>query len=146
MTKLDQATIVPLQTLPRVDWQLVNFLNLQAQKIDLLMSYILNQQDDENLRHQGKSFGGGGISFLSTTCFNVDDIIELKIFIQSENCTIYCFGEIIESIAQGEQYLYKVLFYYIRDEDRELLVRTSLHKQSKQLQQLAKQRKSSQDS
>jgi len=33
-----------------------------------------------------------------------------------------------------------VIFHFIREDDREVLVRTSLHEQSKQLQTLAKQR------
>jgi len=146
MASLDQAALRPLQALSGVAGQLVEYLNQQAQKIDLLMGYILSQQDDEALRFQGTSFGGGGITFTSKNSFTLNEIIELKIFIQTDNCSIYSFGEIIEIEEKDDMFEHKVIFHSIRDDDREILVRASLHKQSKQLQKLAQQRKQSQNS
>jgi len=150
MTSLDQSALRPLQALSGIAGQLVEYLNFQAQKIDLLMGYILSQQDEKSVRFQGTSFGGGGITFESQTSFAFNDIIELKIFIQSENCSVYCYGEIIDitplATENSDQlFHHKVIFYFIRDEDRELLIRASLRKQSKQLQKLAQKRKQSQD-
>jgi len=138
---LDQAALRPLQTLGSVAGQLVDYLHHQAQKIDLLVSYILNQQDSETERYQGTNFGGGGIVFISEQIFSVGQFIELKIFLNEENCAIYCCGEIISSeTTENENTSYKVVYQHIREEDREILVRCSLHQQSKQLQILAKQR------
>ena len=64
----------------------------------------------------------------------------MKIFLASENCAVYCFGEIIEVLKKEDEYQHKVIFHFIREDDREVLVRTSLHEQSRQLQLLAKQR------
>jgi len=138
---LDQAALRPLQTLGSVAGQLVDYLHHQAQKIDLLVSYILNQQDSEAQRYQGTNFGGGGIIFSSEQSFSVGQFIELKIFLNDENCAIYCCGEIISAeTTENESTNYKVVYQHIREEDREILVRCSLHQQSKQLQVLAKQR------
>ncbi len=138
---LDQSALRPLQTLGSVAGQLVDYLHHQAQKIDLLVSYILNQQDSEAQRYQGTKFGGGGIIFSSVQPFSVGQFIELKIFLNDENCAIYCCGEIISAEAtENESTNYKVVYQHIREEDREILVRCSLHQQSKQLQVLAKQR------
>ena len=138
---LDQAALRPLQTLGSVAGQLVDYLHHQAQKIDLLVSYILNQQDSETERYQGTNFGGGGIVFISEQTFSVGQFIELKIFLNEENCAIYCCGEIISSeTTENENTSYKVVYQHIREEDREILVRCSLHQQSKQLQILAQQR------
>ncbi len=141
MVVLDQATLRPLQALSGIAGQLVEYLNHQSQKIDLLMSYILSQQDDQDSRVKGTSFGGGGIQFTSSEQHDLNQYLELKIFIQSDNCAIYCVGEVIEVNKDENEYHHKIVFHHIRDEDRELLVRASLHKQSEQLQQLAKQRK-----
>jgi hypothetical protein len=140
MMALDQAALGPLQTLDGVAGQLVTYLQQQSQKIDLLVSYILHQQDDCSARQQGISFGGGGITFSSEQDHALNEIVELKIFLNSENCVIYCFAEIIEITNNDHNCLYKAIYHFIRDEDREMLVRTSLHIQSKQLKQLAKQR------
>ena len=143
MATLDQAALRPLQALSGVAGQLVDYLNHQAQKIDLLMGYILSQQVEEAHQYQGMSFGGGGITFSCETSFQLEDFVELKIFIQDENCAVYCYGEIIEVNQQEEVSVYKVIFHFIREEDREILVRTSLHKQSEQLKALAKKRQQS---
>lgn len=139
LATLDQAALKPLQALSGVAGQLVDYLNHQAQKIDLMMSYILNQEDIESARYQGTSFGGGGFSFSSEEAFNIGQLVEVKIFITSDNCSVYCIGEIIEQ--QNTTNEYKVIYHFIRDEDRDLLVRASLHKQSEQLQQLASKRR-----
>ena len=138
---LDQAALRPLQTLGSVAGQLVDYLHHQAQKIDLLVSYILSEQDNEQHRYQGTNFGGGGVIFTSKGNFSIGQFIELKIFLLDDNCAIYCCGEIISaSSTNNELTSYKVIYHHIREEDREILVRCSLHQQSKQLQLLAQQR------
>ena len=147
---LDQAALKPLQGIAGVAGQLVEYLNHQTQKIDLLVNYIISQQDDEKARFQGLEFGGGGIVFSSKEALAIAQQLEIKIFLLEENCAIYCHGEVItsEKVASekidnekiNESYHHKIVFNHIRDEDRENLVRTSLHLQSKQLQALSKQR------
>jgi hypothetical protein len=140
ITTIDQAALRPLQGLSGVASQLVDFLNHQSEKINLLMGYILSQQDDEQHRCQGMAFGGGGLLFESSNAFSVGQIVEMKIFLSSENCAVYCYGEIIELEEIDNVNQYKAIFHFIREDDREVLVRTSLHEQSRQLQHLAKQR------
>lgn len=140
MSNIDQAALRPLQTLSGVASQLVEFLNHQSTKIDLLIGYILSQQDNEKHRYQGLKFGGGGLLFTANKAFELAQQLEMKIFLRNENCAVYCYGEVIEVKQDQDTYLHKVIFHFIREEDREALVRTSLHEQSKQLQLLAKQR------
>ena len=140
MASIDQAALRPLQSLSGVATQLVDFLNHQSAKIDLLIGYILSQQDDEQHRYQGIRFGGGGLLFSASQTFKNAQLLEMKIFLKSENYAVYCIGEVIDVEQSESNFLHKVIFHYIREEDREVLVRTSLHEQSKQLQALAKQR------
>jgi hypothetical protein len=143
VSTIDQAALRPLQGLHGAASQLVDYLHYQSQKIEMLVSYILSQQDDKETRFKGVLFGGGGIIFCSAAAFELGDFIELKIFIADARCSIFCIAEIIEiTAAQNDDtnHHYKVIFHYIREEDREILVRTSLHEQAKQLQALAKKR------
>ena len=140
MASIDQAALRPLQSLSGVATQLVDFLNHQSAKIDLLIGYILSQQDDEQHRYQGIRFGGGGLLFSASQTFKNAQLLEMKIFLKSENYAVYCIGEVIDVEQSESKFLHKVIFHYIREEDREVLVRTSLHEQSKQLQALAQQR------
>ena len=149
---LDQSALRPIQAVSGVASQLMEYLNHQAQKIDLLVGYIISQQNIEENRYQALKFGGGGIIFQAENNaeFNLGDYLDLKLFFSEYNSAVYCIGEIIaidefinhdetiENNAQHKQY--KVIYHHIREEDRELLVRNSLHQQSKQLQALAQQR------
>ncbi|MDX2368960.1 MAG: PilZ domain-containing protein [Colwellia sp.] len=137
---IDQSALRPLQALSGVTGQLVDFLNHQSAKIDLLIGYILSQQDDEEHRYQGIKFGGGGILFTANKAFKLAQLLEMKIFLINQNCAVYCYGEVIEIQQDQDSYLHKVIFHFIREDDREILVRNSLHEQSKQLQVLAQQR------
>lgn len=144
---IDQAALAPLGAITGIAGQLVKYLELQAQKIDLLVNHMLNEQDDKEYRYQGISFGGGGISFIHNQPFSLNKLIALKVFLPHENCAVYCHAEIIsveKEKVSGEntdtKYLHKVIFHHIREDDRERLVRSSLHLQSKQLQKLARER------
>jgi len=140
MSSIDQAALRPLQTLSGVASQLVDYLKHQSTKIDLLIGYILSQHDDEQHRYHGLKFGGGGLLFTADKAFELAQLLEMKIFLLNDNCAVYCYGEVINVEQSQDAYLHKVIFHFIREDDREVLVRTSLHEQSKQLQALAKQR------
>ena len=140
MSAIDQSALRSLQNLGNSASQLVNFLNQQSQKIDLLIGYILSQQDEAQHRYQGVEFGGGGIKFNTEKTFTTGQLLEVKIFLLDSNCAIYCYGEVIDVESTNQQFTHKVTFHIIREEDREVLVRTSLLEQSKQLQKLAKLR------
>jgi hypothetical protein len=140
MKSIDQSALRPLQALSGVAGQLVEFLNHQSTKIDLLIGYILSQQDDEEHRYQGIKFGGGGISFIADKKFKIAQLLEMKVFLLNQNCAVYCYGEVIDIQSNKASYLHKVIFHFIREDDREILVRNSLHEQSKQLQILAQKR------
>jgi hypothetical protein len=140
MSTIDQVALRPLQALSGSAGQLVEFLNHQSKKIDLLIGYILSQQDEEEHRYQGLRFGGGGLLFTADKAFDLAQMLELKVFLLNENHAVYCYGEVIEVVQEENDYLHKIIFHFIREDDREILVRTSLHEQSKQLQALAQQR------
>jgi hypothetical protein len=143
MGDIDQTALRSIQNLGTSAAQLVSFLNQQSQKIDLLIGYILSQQDAEKFRYKGSKFGGGGINFIAKNAFNVGQLVELKIFLPTSHCAIYSYGEIIEIADHDHQFTHKVIFHFIREKDRELLVRNSLQEQAKQLQKLAKLRNES---
>lgn len=141
MVNIDQSAIRSIQGLSSVATQLADFLNHQSHKIDLLVGYILSQQDDEDKRFQGLHFGGGGVIFNSDQSFELLQRLEMKIFLLEENCAVYCIGQVVESIKTETGFNHKVIFEFIREEDQETLVRHSLHQQSKQLQALAQKRR-----
>ena len=137
---LDQSAVRSIQGLSGVASHLVEFLNHQNQKINLLVNYILSQQDEEESRFKGIEFGGGGVTLAADKAFELHQMLEMKIFLLQENCAVFCHGEVIAVEQKNDSFIHKIIFHHIRDEDRETLVRTSLHEQSKQLQALSQQR------
>lgn len=133
MSELEAKALRPLRTLGEHAKELLNYLNQQSKKIDLMMSYILQQQDDPQERLLSTEFGGGGISVASLEPMPVGTVCQLKIFIEEEASAVFCFGEIISCNPKEDGYHSAIVFSSITEQDQELLVRSSLHLQTKQL-------------
>ncbi|MBO1254921.1 PilZ domain-containing protein [Alteromonas sp. 5E99-2] len=112
---------------------LVAFLEAQSQKIDWMLSYILEQQDDPEYRHNTVNFGGGGMVIDHNAPFEVGTLAEIKLFVPSEHSAVYTHGEVITCEAKEDRYHIGFLFSHIRESDQELLVKATLHLQTQQL-------------
>lgn len=164
VSTLEASSIRPLRNLGSIGDELVEFLKAQSRKIDLIMSYILTMEDEDQNRLVTKSFGGGGVSVISETALPVGQVAQLKLFLTEEASAIFCYGEVVKvekleaeqvetekvevkqesnttdvqaDVESGDKYLISLYYARIREEDRELIVRASLHQQSKQLKRKA---------
>jgi len=142
MASLEAQALRPLRHLSDHAESLTEYLNHQAKKIDLMMSFILHQQDEPNARFKTIKFGGGGIIIQSDTPMDIGTYAELKLFLDSEAAAIFCFGEVITCENVEDDYHIAFIFSTIREQDQELLVRASLHLQTQQLRKRAQQKKS----
>ncbi|MDX7825603.1 PilZ domain-containing protein [Aeromonas caviae] len=124
---------------------LVEIINQQSRKIDMIMGYVLAAQDHPEHRFHTLRFGAGQLTYLHPhqghgEAPTLHQIVRLKIFLREEASAVYCYGEVVQRDA-GEHGTHVVLDYVrIREDDRELLVRASLHVQSKQLKLRAQER------
>lgn len=139
MSAVDTQALRPLRNLGEHAKDLADFLNQQNKKIDLMMSFILQQQDQPEHRYQSIEFGGGGLVLSSDKPFAEGEYAELKIFLSAEAAGVYCIGEVVESKQCENGFQISLLYSRIREEDQELLVRASLHQQTLQLRARAKQ-------
>lgn len=139
LATIETKALRPLRHLGDHAAELADYLNQQSKKIDLMMSYILHQQDDESQRYTSIEFGGAGLAILSQSPLNIGESYELKIFIEEEATAIFCYGEVIQCDPIDEN-AYRIAFIYsrIREEDQESLVRASLHLQTRQLKKRSK--------
>ncbi|MDN4501209.1 PilZ domain-containing protein [Alteromonadaceae bacterium BrNp21-10] len=133
VSQVEAKTLRPLRKLGEHAEELVAFLNQQSRKIDLIMSIVLQQQDDPQHRFSAVEFGGGGVVLTCPSAIAVGTIVELKLFLNEEASAVYCLGEVITCEAAGDQYHVSSIFTRIRDEDQEQLVRATLHLQTQQL-------------
>ncbi len=133
LATIEAQALRPLRNLGEHASDLVDYLNHQARKIDLMMSYILQQQDEVSERLQAIKFGGAGMIACDQKPWSLGELAELKLFIQEEAAAIFCYGEVIACQPHGDDYHVSFLFTRIREQDQELLVRASLHLQAQQL-------------
>lgn len=138
MSEIQSQSLKPLRGLGDKLGDLVDYLQLQAKKIDLMMSYILQQQDEPAYRATAVKFGGGGAIISADNTVNIGETRIIKLFIESESAAVYCYAEAIEQEKVDDKYQIKYLFTHIRDQDQELLVRASLHLQTHALRKQQK--------
>ena len=139
-SSLNNAALRSLHRLGELADELAHYLQQQARKIDLLLQYILQQQDSQQHRYYTLSYGGSGCCFLSDTEFTPLQVLELKIFLDNNDGAVFGYGQVLSCEPSGTQWQVKAVFNRMREEDRELIVRASLHQQSRLLKLKAEQR------
>lgn len=146
VSSIESQSLRSLRNLGHYGDDLVDFLKAQSRKIDLIMSYIMTMEDEDEHRLVAHAYGGGGVTIEVDKEYNIGNLFKLKLFLSDEAAAIYCIGEVVEVEAKEDSYLLKLYYARIREDDREILVRASLHQQSKQLKRLSEsKRKSNQD-
>jgi len=136
LAQADANILTPLKLNNETSKALWQYLQAQNQKINTLLSYVLTQQDEEKSRHQSLKFSAGCLIIKNNNTLKKEDIVRLKIFLPEESSAIYCYAYVTEISAEQCTLTYT----FIRDQDRELLIRASLHIQSQQLKDRAKLR------
>lgn len=138
--QLNLNALRSLQRLGELAEELALYLQQQAKKLDLLLHYVLQQQDAAADRFISHSYGGAGLTFYSDRAFSVLEVVEVKLFLADNAGAIFCYGQILSTEPSEKGFLVKVVFRQIRSEDQELLVRASLQQQARQLKQKAELR------
>lgn len=133
LKSLDASMLRPLRQLGDVIEPLAEYLKAQSRKIDVMMSYILRNEDDETEQFFAESFGGGGFEFISEHQYEIDNWLICKLFFEDDASAIYCLGWVLDKQPADNGFLYRIGFARIREQDHEIVVRAALHMQSKQL-------------
>ncbi len=145
ITSIDMVTSRLIRNQNDSMHDLVEIINQQSRKIDMIMGYVLSVQDHPEHRFHTLRFGAGQLTYLHPRqghgeVPHLHQIVRLKIFLREEASAIYCYGQ-VKQLEPSEHGTHVMLDYVrIREDDRELLVRASLHIQSKQLKLRAQER------
>ena len=152
---LDRSALKSLAKLGDLAEELALYLRAQAKKLDMMMRYLLIQQDDPTYRQHTYSFGGSALNFISEQPMAAGQTLEVKLFLNGSDGAVYFLATVLESephtasqdadssgstASESTGFMVKAVVSRIRDEDRETLVRASLHEQSRQLKRKAQQR------
>lgn len=133
MSEIESKALRPFRSMGEKFDDLVEYLQLQAKKMDLMMSYILQQQDEAEFRQTAVKFGGGGVVIALKHEVALGDYATIKLFLENEAAAIYCIAQAVMCEPDGETFNVSYAYVRIREEDQELLVRASLHLQTAQL-------------
>ena len=136
LAQADANILAPLKLGNESTQALWSYLQTQNQKINTLLSYVLTQQDDPQFHNETTHFSAGSVITSSSGTWKMGDNARLKIFIPEESTAIYCYAQVIDNNETSNTFNYT----FIREQDRELLIRASLHIQTQHLKDRAKQR------
>ena len=147
LSQFNNSSIRTFNAIKDLSSDLALYLQQQARKLDALTHYVLRSQDDPKQRFHTFSYGGSGVQVWMEQQVGAGQLYEVKLFLDNNDGALFCLGQVLEVIEQQSseeeprpKYLVKILFRRIRDEDRDMVVRASLHEQSRQLKRKAEQR------
>ncbi|QBF84379.1 hypothetical protein EXU30_18170 [Shewanella maritima] len=120
----------------------VDYLKLQSRKIDLVLQYILENEQQQGEPVNGIQFGGSGISILSSEPLNVGEHYQTQLFIRSELVALLCFCKVKACKELEGQWHCQLDFSQILEDDVEQLVKASLNVQQKMLKRRKQQQSS----
>ncbi|MBV1842951.1 MULTISPECIES: PilZ domain-containing protein [Photobacterium] len=119
---------------------LTQYLAAQNSKINLLLSYVLSQQNDPAFRYTTTTFGASRLSYSSAQPLTPGQAVRLKLFLEQPAAAVYAYAEVCECQALDQQYDISLRYTRLQEEDRDLLIRAALYFQQKILRQRAQQR------
>ena len=141
VTRIDTNNARMLRNLDEHASDLVEIINLQSRKIDLVLSYVLAGEDSPHERHHTLTLGGGGFTFISPTFWENDSTLRFKLFLPELSVAVFGYGQIKAAAdSEAEPNHYRCDFTAIREQDRDALIRASLQLQAKQLKARAERR------
>lgn len=120
----------------------VQLLETQNNKLNLLLTYLLSQQDRPECRSQTRSFGASQFSYIAQTPVESNTIVRAKLFLENPAAAIYCYGQVTECQCTEQDSVVTVKYRLIRDLDQDLLIKAALHQQQKLLRQRSLERDS----
>ncbi|MDD9196915.1 PilZ domain-containing protein [Aliivibrio sp. S3MY1] len=120
--------------------RLANYLKNQNQKLNLLLSYLLIQQDDEAYRYKTSSFGASKFTFESKHALHLDQKAKVKLFLEHPPSAIYCYARVTQCTETETGYSIEMAYELLRDIDQDLLIKAALFQQQKVLKLRAQER------
>ncbi|MEF1310382.1 PilZ domain-containing protein [Vibrio mytili] len=118
----------------------ISLLDTQNAKLNLLLSFMLSQQDDTMLRFQTTQFGASKLSYQAANPLDEQQLVRVKLFLDHPAAAIYCYAE-VEACEPSEQgFVITLRYKMLRDDDQDLLIKAALHQQQKLLRQRSMER------
>lgn len=118
----------------------IDLLDAQNSKLNLLLTFMLSQQDNEQYRYQTLSFGASKFCYSADSALSVGTKVRVKMFIEHPATAIYCYGHVESNDKDGDDFLITIKYDLLRDQDEDLLIKAALYQQQKLLRQRSRDR------
>lgn len=135
-SQLDQLNDAARLELRNSDFKhVIQLLETQNSKLNLLLSFMLSQQDNPTQRTSTTSFGASQLTYRSSTQLALGTQLRLKLFLEHPAAAIYCYGQVIDCDTEQSPAIITVKYTLLRDNDQDLLIKAALYRQQKLLRQ-----------
>ena len=135
-SQLDQLSDAAKLELKNNDFKhVVQLLDTQNSKLNLLLTFMLSQQDDPQYRQVTKSFGASQLSYYAKQVISTGTKLRIKLFLEHPAAAIYCYATVDSIEEQNGDNIVTVKYDLLRDTDQDLLIKAALHQQQKILRQ-----------
>ncbi len=118
----------------------IELLDTQNTKLNLLLSFMLSQQDDPTTRFQTTQFGASQLSYHTATALETNQLVRVKLFLDHPAAAIYCYAQVVECVASEQGFAITLKYKILRDTDQDLLIKAALYQQQKLLRQRSLER------
>ncbi|MGF1750515.1 MULTISPECIES: PilZ domain-containing protein [Vibrio] len=120
--------------------QVAELIDQQNTKLNLLLNYMIAQQDEPAFRQVTTRFGAGEIVYRSQTPLSIGQLAVIKLFLDAPPAGIYCYGEVTDvqlsdSEHSDSDYTITLTFVRILEEHQDMLIKAALYHQQKLLRQ-----------
>jgi len=118
----------------------VQLLDTQNSKLNLLLTFLLSQQNEAKYSHTTVSFGASQFSYIANKPLKLGQLVRVKLFLERPASAIYCYGQVTQSEPDEQSSKMTVSFLRLRDEDQDLLIKAALYQQQKLLRKRSRDR------
>ncbi|MCL9782303.1 PilZ domain-containing protein [Vibrio sp. S4M6] len=135
-SQLDQLNDKAMLELKHGDLShVIELLDHQNSKLNLILTYMLSQQDEQQYRQRTISFGASQFLYQSPSALTLGAHARVKLFLEHPAAAIYCYTKVVECAENDEGYAVSMEYVLLREQDRDLLIKAALHQQQKLLRE-----------
>jgi len=135
-SQLDSLTESAMNELKNSDFKhVIQLLDHQNGKLNLLLTFMLAQQDKEEFRFYTTSFGASQFTYNSEHDVPIGEQARVKLFLAHPPAAIYCYAQAIKCVQTEQDYEITYTYKLLRDIDQDLLIKAALYQQQKLLRQ-----------
>ncbi|MGL5336363.1 MAG: PilZ domain-containing protein [Enterovibrio sp.] len=112
---------------------LSQLLQIQNEKINLLLGFLLNSATHADPNIRTDSFGASKLSVFSKMPFEINSYVKINLFLENPACAIYCYAQVDSSKSKNDEFFSELHYVLLQEEDKDVLIRAALYHQQKLL-------------